>query len=257
MDTSGQPDDFAPPPLAFPVVASSPPNNSPPSMSVSRSGDIKSKATNIPQDDDESTDLGSRSATKGPTRPPYDSADERKPAGEAASDGRRSDVAAAGATLPHASRPDTCADADHDTARSADNNQILLPAISAAVSKTHSAIALRGASSELDIKLDIQSPLGQVSPPSSVCCARFSPVISSPTAWRPYGQHRSRSCARHKPQSRLVDEPHGTKLATASRDHSPPVTECTYTNVTRRCRYSVWAFQSSRTGRNGSITLPG
>jgi len=114
------------------------------------------KPTNIPQDNNELINLGSHSATSGPTvqrRPPYE-----RTAGEAVSDGR-SDVAA-GAALAHASRPDTCA----DIPRSA-------PAISAAVSKNHSAIAVRSASSELDIKLDIQSPLGQVSPKLGVLLA--------------------------------------------------------------------------------------
>ena len=170
MDTTGQPDDFIPP-LAFPakLPTSSPPDNSPPSMPVSRSGDIIAKSTNIPQNNNELINLGSLSANSGPTvqrRPPYERTE-----GDAVSDGR-SDVAA-GATLPHASRPDTCA----DIPRSADNQ---IPAISAAVSKNHSAIAVRSASSELDIKLDIQSPLGQVSHKLGVLHALEVLTSSSP-----------------------------------------------------------------------------
>jgi len=151
MNTTSRPDDFTPP-LALPakVLAYSPPDNPSPSMPVSRSGDIMSKSTNIPQNNNELINLGSHSATSGPTV-------QRQPlsARIAGSDGR-SDVAggtmSAGASglLAWTREP-----------RPADNQT---PAISAAVSKNHSAIAVRSGIGELDIKLDIQSPLGQVSP---------------------------------------------------------------------------------------------
>ena len=96
-------------------------------MSVSQSGDDMSKSTNIPQNDNELVNLGSHSATSGPTvqrRPPYE-----RIAGEAKSDGR-SDVAAgamsAGASGLLARTREPCPA----------NNQT--PAISAADSKNHS-----------------------------------------------------------------------------------------------------------------------
>jgi len=159
MNATSRPDNFTPP-LALPakVLAYSPPDNPSPSMPVSRSGDIMSRSTNIPQNNDELINLGSHSATS-PKATTYG-----RIAREAGSDGRSDVAAGASGLLARTGEP--CR-ADNQT-----------PAISAAVSKDHSVIPGHSDIGELDVKLDIQSPLGQVSPKVGVLYAlRFSPVV--------------------------------------------------------------------------------
>ena len=170
VNPTSRPDDFTSP-LAHPakLLAYSPSDEPPPSMSVSQSGDAMSRSRNIPQNDNELVNLGSHSATSGPTvqrRPPYE-----RIAGEAKSDGR-SDVAA-GAMSAGASgllaRTREPYPADNQT-----------PAISAAVSN-HSATVVRSEISVLDI-----SPLGEVSPkvgvPRALAFLTRSPPQPSPRA---------------------------------------------------------------------------
>ena len=111
-----------------------------------------SKSTNIPQNNNELINLGSHSATSGPTvkRRPL----SERIAGEAGSDGR-SDVAggamSAGASGLLAWTREPCP-ADNQT-----------PTISAEVSKNHSAIAVRSDIGEL----------GQVSPKVGVSTCAY------------------------------------------------------------------------------------